>query len=297
MKILAKESSILEFSEKNLDSYKIFFNGKGISPSGDLIDRHELEMSLSAEYPRVVPVIRWVSPILHPNISGGRPCLGNFQMTPGVKLVEIVEILWDMARLAMFNLYGGYGEAASSFRALTKQIPLPVDQRILRDKSAPTKKEAADTGDEEIMFIGSSRLSGGDRRSYGAGIMIYDPAQDKILLMKRAGDGSYSGYWDFAGGHVEAGENVFEGAVREGEEELGGLPGLNIDFNPVWTQPGPNFAFASFLGYLEPSQNGWEPDINFEHDEWGWFSPDELPHPMLPGARDAIGLLMRKVHS
>lgn len=295
MKILAKESSILEFSENKLDSYQVVFNGKGLDSSGKIIKRHELEISLSLEYPRVVPSIRWISPILHPNISGGRPCLGNFRMTPAVKLIEIVEILWDMARLAMFNVYGGYGDKVDQFRQVTKAIPLPIDDRILRDKGTVSKKEKQDAGDEEILFIGSTRLSGNEERGFGAGLLIYDPSNGKILLLKRTRLGTHPGYWDFAGGHVEVGESIFEGAVREGEEELGGLPGLKIDFQPVWTHPGSNFSFASFLAYLEPSQKDWEPDINSEHEEWGWFSPESLPYPVLPEAISVIKMLLPRV--
>lgn len=294
MEILRQESTILEFSVEKLESYNIVFHGKGLDPSGKRIDRHELSISLPLEYPRVVPQVKWLTPILHPNIAGGRPCLGNFRMNPGVKLVEIIEILWDMARLAMFNVYGGYGDQVSSFRDATKKVALPVDGRILRDKVARVEKEELPEGDEDVMFIGSSRLSGGNGREYGAGLLIYDQATEKILLLRRSQDSTFPGYWDFAGGHVEPGENVFEGAVREGEEELGGLPGLNIDFKPVWTQPGPNFAFASFLAYLEPSSEVWEPSINNEHDDWGWFDPSDLPSQVLPGVLQAIEMLLSK---
>lgn len=294
MEILRKESSILDFSEEKLESYKITFNGRGLDPSGKIIDVHELSLSFPMEYPRRVPEIRWLTPILHPNISGGRPCLGNFQMNPGVKLVEIVEILWDMARLAMFNVYGGYGEQVSSFRSVTKKVALPVDGRILRDKTGRTAEEKQPEGDEDIMFIGSSRLSGDNDSEYGAGLLIYNPETGKVLLLRRSQDSSYPGYWDFAGGHVEYRENILEAAIREGEEELGTLPQVKIDTAPYWTKPGAGFAFASFLAFLEPEGQSWEPTINFEHDEWGWFDPRDLPDPVLPGVLKAMKALLLK---
>jgi 8-oxo-dGTP pyrophosphatase MutT (NUDIX family) len=45
---------------------------------------------------------------------------------------------------------------------------------------------------------------------------------DEILLQLRANTGYRDGYWAVgAAGHVEAGESVFEAAVREAREEVG----------------------------------------------------------------------------
>jgi 8-oxo-dGTP diphosphatase len=48
-----------------------------------------------------------------------------------------------------------------------------------------------------------------------------DPV-DEVLLQLRQGTGYMDGYWALgAAGHVEAGESVFQAAVRESAEELG----------------------------------------------------------------------------
>ncbi len=44
--------------------------------------------------------------------------------------------------------------------------------------------------------------------------------EDKILLMRRAPDQSFAGFWEFPGGKVEQGERVTEALKRELDEEL-----------------------------------------------------------------------------
>ena len=43
----------------------------------------------------------------------------------------------------------------------------------------------------------------------------------EILMLKRAGTGYYDGYYDLPGGHLEEGEDIFDGMIRESKEEIG----------------------------------------------------------------------------
>lgn len=119
---------------------------------------------------------------------------------------------------------------------------------------------------------------------YGAGLLIYRPIDGKILMTRRAVGESHPGYWDFAGGGVEEGETELEAAIREGREELGGLPRLKIYTEPFWWAPGPDFAFALFLAQMDESGEAWGPTLSDEHDLFGWFNPNRLPEPILEGA-------------
>ena len=51
----------------------------------------------------------------------------------------------------------------------------------------------------------------------GCSAAVFDPARDRILLVRRAD----SGRWDVPGGYMEAGEGVQEGCAREVLEETG----------------------------------------------------------------------------
>jgi len=119
---------------------------------------------------------------------------------------------------------------------------------------------------------------------YGAGLLIFRPSDGKVLLTRRSPFESSPGYWDFTGGGVEEGETELEAALREGREELGGLPRLKVGTEPYWWAPSPFFAFAHFLAEMDASGDGWEPVLNDEHDLYGWFSPKQLPTPILEGA-------------
>lgn len=127
----------------------------------------------------------------------------------------------------------------------------------------------------------------------GAGLLIFRPQDGKVLMTRRSPGESSPGYWDFTGGGVEPGETEIQAAIREGREELGGLPGLRINPEPVWWAPSPFFAFALFLAEMEASGEPWEPVLNAEHDQYGWFSPRQLPAPTLEGAIAGVQYFFR----
>lgn len=150
MDAMRAQSSILEFEASDNDSrYRIRFSGRSLSEGAKVVDHQELEIGLGPSYPRNIPSIRFVTPIMHPNISSGTPCLGGFTMSPMVKLTEIVEILWDMARMSVFNPHSGYGDRAR-WEELRREIGFPLDDRILRDR-APKRETSSDDIDLYIM--------------------------------------------------------------------------------------------------------------------------------------------------
>ena len=44
--------------------------------------------------------------------------------------------------------------------------------------------------------------------------------KSEILMLKRAETGYYDGYYDLPGGHLEEGEDIFDGMIREAIEEI-----------------------------------------------------------------------------
>lgn len=93
------------------------------------------------------------------------------------------------------------------------------------------------------------------------------------LLLKR----SDTGEWCIPGGHMEEGETPMDAAERECVEEIGGCPdGLRwaVRANSIPSGKG------LFVCFLQDVASPFKPELNSEHTNWGWFSPDALPQPM-----------------
>jgi ubiquitin-protein ligase len=142
LQALENDSTILEMKAEGdpPDHYVFTFHGKSLVPGRDengvsIGDEQKVEIRLGTNYPRRAPEIHWLTPIVHPNISGHNVCLGKFgqNWNPNIRLADVVEILWDMARLSIFNPHSAYRD----WGGLDKRYEFPVDKRPLRDKRFP----------------------------------------------------------------------------------------------------------------------------------------------------------------
>lgn len=101
------------------------------------------------------------------------------------------------------------------------------------------------------------------------------------LLLKR----SDTGEWCTPGGHIEDGETPIDAAIRECEEEMGVCPeGLRwaIRRNAIPSGKG------IFTCFMQDVPEPFEPTLNDEHTNWGWFSGDALPEPTHRKVRETI---------
>lgn len=172
LQAMRNESTILDFktagdSAATPEKYLISYHGSTLVPSGKdgakLSEKpQQVEVSLSGSYPRSQPAIAWKTTILHPNIFGGHVCLGNFhnQWSPNVRLADLVEILWDMARLAILNPYSAGGGASNAYEHWSKlrnEFGFPVDKRPLRDKILGTDSGSSiirpDSPQDEVIIL------------------------------------------------------------------------------------------------------------------------------------------------
>ncbi len=118
------------------------FKGKGICRLAGKINprtEHQIEIKLSASYPRTIPELRWITPIYHPNVSEiGMVCLGAYgtHWVPGLMLDELCVMLWDIARYYNYDLRSPYNREAALWAASQNKFKFPLDPRPLRDLRA-----------------------------------------------------------------------------------------------------------------------------------------------------------------
>ncbi|NWG14400.1 MAG: NUDIX hydrolase [Acidobacteria bacterium] len=113
--------------------------------------------------------------------------------------------------------------------------------------------------------------------------------ESKVLLTRRSSRVREPGKWCLPGGHLDGGEDWIAALRREVREETG-LSVLREELIGIYSDP-------ELTVSTEPSADGWhgqyvvacflvrsyegEVAPNAEVCEWGWFSADDLPSPML----------------
>jgi ADP-ribose pyrophosphatase len=103
-----------------------------------------------------------------------------------------------------------------------------------------------------------------------AGIILLE---GKVFVAKRGSQGSFSGFWEFPGGKVEAGESDQAALAREFDEEFGvSVHPVRLLGEAIFPHRGIDRALAAWLIEIEPFS---KPQL-LEHDEVAWAGPTEL---------------------
>lgn len=112
------------------------------------------------------------------------------------------------------------------------------------------------------------------------GVNVFVIKDKKVLLGKRIGIGQ--GTWCLPGGHLEWGESLKDGAMRELEEETG-IQCNDLEFLHVVNDPLKETHYIH-IDFFAKEWTGMpkvmEPD---KCAEWGWFDIDNLPDPIFIG--------------
>ena len=142
---LRSESTILslEPAGEPPDRYTLTFRGKGLGREGmstdvSVIELHQIDLRMPYSYPERPPDVRWLTPIVHPNVSfSGFLNLAEIGLpwTPDLTLDVLCERLWDVARGAYVNLEKAANYSAKNWYEQECRFELPIDVRPLRDKA------------------------------------------------------------------------------------------------------------------------------------------------------------------
>lgn len=95
----------------------------------------------------------------------------------------------------------------------------------------------------------------------------------RVMLQMRSAFAHEGGTWSCAGGALDQGEQPIDGALREAAEEVGHVPGTPSIVGEYVFRPSADWAYTTLVVEVERQ---FGESINFETDEVGWFTIDEV---------------------
>lgn len=100
-----------------------FVNGIYLLPDGriETLGRHEVEITLHAEYPRYKPLCKILTPIWHPNFRDGQICIGDI-WGAGESLSDIIINIGDMIQYKSWNSYSPLSADAAQWAMENKHL-------------------------------------------------------------------------------------------------------------------------------------------------------------------------------
>lgn len=90
---------------------------------------HSVEIQLPADYPRVAPLCKMLTPVFHPNIDPSHICVGD-HWTAGERLVDLIVRIGEMLAYQAYNIRSPLDAEAAMWADLNPQN-LPTDARNL----------------------------------------------------------------------------------------------------------------------------------------------------------------------
>lgn len=120
-------------------------------------------------------------------------------------------------------------------------------------------------------------------QNIAAGFLAYHPKSKRVLLGLRSDTNSWA---NFGGGfEPEKDKTVKDAAIREFFEETGCVSGYKISVKPLEIHKD---NFIRYYTYLAIFDKMFEPSLNNEHRNYGWFKLDNLPSNIMPECYEAM---------
>ncbi len=91
---------------------------------------HQVEIQLTADYPRVAPSCKMLTPVYHPNIDPSHVCVGD-HWAAGERLVDLVVRIGEMLAYQAYNIKSPLDAHAAMWADLNLD-KLPTDSRTIR---------------------------------------------------------------------------------------------------------------------------------------------------------------------
>ena len=132
-----------------------FVNGIYLLPDGriETLSRHEVEITLHADYPRYKPICKILTPIWHPNFRDGQICIGDI-WGAGESLSDIIINIGDMIQYKSWNSYSPLSADAAQWAMENKHL-FPVGNIELNVADYASAKDTVEIdlfdGDDNII--------------------------------------------------------------------------------------------------------------------------------------------------
>jgi ubiquitin-protein ligase len=115
------------------ESYRVQYTIQSLQPGTDgkpiPQPRHEIEIQLTSDYPRLSPSCKILTPIFHPNFDASTICVGD-HWTAGERLVDLVIRIGEMIAYQAYNIQSPLDGQAAMWADLNRSV-LPTDNRNL----------------------------------------------------------------------------------------------------------------------------------------------------------------------
>lgn len=135
-------------------------------------------------------------------------------------------------------------------------------------------------------------------KKIAAGIIPLHPPSGKVLMIRRGMDQPQPNTWSFFGGKYEDEDDGHKETAKREFKEESGTSGLKyyLSTKPIYIN---NDNHSRFYNYVAIFTEQFVPDLEKEGEaqDYGWFSLDELPHNMHPGARETFEEKMKLLKS
>jgi len=135
--------TVVPVGEMPVEKYHVTYNLDGINLVGKntvVQNVHEVEITLTADYPRCKPVCNILTPIWHPNFKNGQICIGDV-WGAGETLVDIIIHIGDMIQYKSWNTSNPISQEAAKWAFKNKQ-QFPIGNVNLNRPSNETVSSA-----------------------------------------------------------------------------------------------------------------------------------------------------------
>jgi len=117
------------------DLYRVEYYINSLEPTSDPErpaprKMHQVEIQLTADYPRSAPACKMLTPIYHPNIDASHVCVGD-HWAAGERLVDLVVRIGEMLAYQAYNIKSPLDAHAAMWADLNGE-KLPTDPRTIR---------------------------------------------------------------------------------------------------------------------------------------------------------------------